>query len=136
MNTKRRGGGARRRGRLGALLGAALVAIAGFSSTAATQELTTLYSFTGGDGANPYSSLIANPAGNLYGTTNRGGAGCGWGCGTVFQLDTSGTLTVLHSFNGSDGEAPYAGLTADAAGTISTARPGAAATAGGARCSS
>jgi uncharacterized repeat protein (TIGR03803 family) len=110
-------GGVPRRARLGALLGAALVAVAGFSSTA-TAQLTTLHSFTGGDGANPYSSLIADPAGNLYGTTNRGGAGCGWGCGTVFQLDTSGTVTVLHSFNGSDGEAPYAGLTADAAGNL------------------
>ena len=34
-------------GRLGALLGAALVAVAGFSSTAEAQQLTTLYSFNG-----------------------------------------------------------------------------------------
>ena len=53
MNTKRRGGGGPRRGRLGALLGAALVAVAGFSRTAATQELTTLHSFTGDDGQIP-----------------------------------------------------------------------------------
>jgi hypothetical protein len=53
MNTKRRGGGGLRRGRLGALLGAALLAAMGFSITAAAQELTTLYSFTGGDGAIP-----------------------------------------------------------------------------------
>src|SRR6266436_7984698 len=73
MNTKRRGGEGPRRGRLGALLGAALVAVAGFSSTAAAQELTltTLHSFTGGgtgEGANPDAGLIAEPAGNLYGT--------------------------------------------------------------------
>src|SRR6516165_10537164 len=95
MNTKWCGEGGPRRGRLGALLGAALVAVAGFSSTAAAQQLTTLYSFTGsgsGDGANPQAGLIADPAGNLYGTTLNGGAG---GQGTVFQLDPSGNPTVL-----------------------------------------
>ena len=63
-------GGLPRTGRLEALLVAALVAAAGFSSTAAAQQLTTLYSFTGsgaGDGANPEASLIADPAGNFYG---------------------------------------------------------------------
>jgi uncharacterized repeat protein (TIGR03803 family) len=125
MNTKRRGGGRPRRGRLGTLLGAALIAAAGFSSTAAAQELTTLYSFTGtgsGDGAYPNAGLIADPAGNLYGTTQVGGAdpSCNQapGCGTVFQLTPSATLTVLHSFTGSDGEQPFAGLIADAAGNL------------------
>jgi uncharacterized repeat protein (TIGR03803 family) len=116
MNTKRRHGGGPRRGRLGALLGAALVAVAGFSSTVAAQELTTLYSFTGDDGAHPQSSLIADPAGNLYGTTAGGGVS---GQGTVFQLDSSGTPTVLYSFTGgSDGGTPVAGLIADAAGNL------------------
>src|SRR6266852_4428472 len=108
-------GGLPRRGRLGALLRAALVTAAGFSSTAAAQELTTLYSFTGDDGAVPEAGLIADAAGNLYGTTNRGGAG---GRGTVFQLAPHGTLTVLHSFTGSDGATPFAGLIADAAGNL------------------
>src|ERR1700730_14498130 len=91
-------GGLPRRGRLGALLGAALVAVAGFSSTAATQELTltTLHSFTGDDGAHPQADLIADPAGNLYGATPSGGA---VGQGTVFRLDSSGTLT-FYSFTG------------------------------------
>ena len=43
-------------GRLRMLLGAALVAVAGFSSTSAAQQPTTLYSFTGsgaGDGQIP-----------------------------------------------------------------------------------
>jgi uncharacterized repeat protein (TIGR03803 family) len=111
-------GGGPRRDRLGALLGAALVAVAGFSSIAAAQELTTLYSFTGGgtgDGANPSAGLIADPAGNLYGTTLNGGAG---GQGTVFQLDPSGNLTVLYSFAGGDGSHPRAVLIADAAGNL------------------
>jgi len=96
-----------------------LVAVAGFSSTAAAQQLTTLYSFTGsgaGDGANPEAGLIADPAGNLYGTTHSGGDG---GYGTVFRLDPSGTLTVLHNFTGdSDGRYPDGGLIADAAGNL------------------
>src|SRR3984893_15191341 len=100
MTTKRRGEGEFPRGRLGALLGAALVAVACFSSAAAAQELTPLYSFTGSDGAYPHAGLIADPAGNLYGTTWGGGTS---GQGTIFQLDPSGNLTVLYSFAGGDG---------------------------------
>ena len=130
------GGVPPRRGRLGALLSAALLAVAGFSSTVAAQELTTLYPFTGtgsGDGAYPNAGLIADPAGNLYGTTQVGGAdpSCNQapGCGTVFQLTASGTLTVLHSFTGSDGASPEAGLLADAAGNLyGTTHSGGAAT--------
>ncbi|MGH6841232.1 MAG: choice-of-anchor tandem repeat GloVer-containing protein, partial [Methylocella sp.] len=56
---------------------------------------TVLYSFKGGsDGSNPYSGLIADSGGNLYGTTELGGApgsGCGgFGCGTVFKLTGTG----------------------------------------------
>jgi uncharacterized repeat protein (TIGR03803 family) len=116
MNTKSRTGGGPRRGRLGALLGAALVSIAGFSSTSAAHELIPLYSFTGDDGAHPQADLIADPAGNLYGTTPSGGV---VGQGTVFRLDSSGSLTVLYNFTGgSDGAAPVAGLIADAAGNL------------------
>src|SRR5215471_2495044 len=71
----------------GALRLAALLAAACFSTGAVAQQLTTLYSFTGGDGANPAAGLMADPAGNLYGTTLNGGAS---GQGTVFQLDPSG----------------------------------------------
>jgi uncharacterized repeat protein (TIGR03803 family) len=45
---------------------------------------TVLHSFTGGaDGANPEAGLVWDAQGNLYGTTNDGGA---YGCGTVFKL--------------------------------------------------
>jgi hypothetical protein len=44
-----------RRSGLGLMLGAALVAVGGFSSGTAAQTLTTLYSFAGlPDGANPF----------------------------------------------------------------------------------
>jgi uncharacterized repeat protein (TIGR03803 family) len=80
-------------------------------------KLTLLHSFAGmPDGQNPYSRLIRDPAGNLYGTTFYGGSS---GYGTVFKLDTAGTLTVLHSFNYSpDGAHPIAGLILDKAGNL------------------
>jgi uncharacterized repeat protein (TIGR03803 family) len=79
--------------------------------------LNVLHSFTGGtDGAYPEAGLIADMAGNLYGTTGGGGAA---GQGTVFQLTPSGALNVLHSFTGgSDGGRPAADLIADAAGNL------------------
>jgi len=83
---------------------------------------TTLYSFTGGsDGANPTGGVIHDAAGNLYGVAFSGGPSCGiaGGCGTVFELSPSGTLTVLHSFTGPpDGQNPSAGLIRDAAGDL------------------
>ena len=84
---------------------------------------TVLYSFKArGDGAFPEAGLIADSAGNLYGTTEYGGAsGCagGAGCGTVFKLSPSGTETVLYSFTGgSDGGTPRAGLIADSSGNL------------------
>jgi len=75
------------------------------------------------DGGDPTAGLIADAAGNLYGTTLEGGAtgSCNrpYGCGTVFQLTPSGALTVLHTFTGgSDGAHPEAGLIANAAGNL------------------
>src|SRR5580698_7580810 len=51
--------------------------------------LTTLYSFSGSDGANPEARVIIGPDGNLYGTTVTGGA---YGQGTVFKLTPPATI--------------------------------------------
>jgi uncharacterized repeat protein (TIGR03803 family) len=48
--------------------------------------------------------LIQASDGNLYGVTPSGGT---FGAGTVFQISTNGLLTVLHSFQGSDGANPF-----------------------------
>src|ERR1700756_5147427 len=54
---------------------------------------TVLYSFTGGsDGRFPQAGLIADRSGNLYGTTQFGGA---TGNGVVFKITPGGTETVL-----------------------------------------
>jgi len=59
---------------------------------------------------------VLDAQGNLYGTTNRGGASY---YGTVFKLDTAGKETVLYSFTGgADGGYPYAGLVLDAQGNL------------------
>ena len=92
--------------------------------------LTTLYSFCSqgsypncGDGYYPYAGpLIQATDGNLYGTTRLGGGQgtgvCSGGCGTVFEITTGGTLTNLHSFDGTDGSFVEAGLVQDTDGSF------------------
>ncbi len=53
--------------------------------------------------------------GNLYGTTMTGGLSS---FGTIFEIDTAGTETILHSFGGSDGKIPLAGLVLDSTGNL------------------
>ena len=74
--------------------------------------LTTLHNFDLDDGANPYSSLLQASDGNLYGATYAGGVSgnCHPGCGTIFRITTSGTLTTLHSFSGAEGLGPSGGV--------------------------
>jgi uncharacterized repeat protein (TIGR03803 family) len=73
---------------------------------------TVLHSFgKPGDGAMPQAGLIQDASGNLYGTTQKGGA---YNFGTVFKVDTTGKETVLYSFaGGADGEYPLAALVGD-----------------------
>jgi uncharacterized repeat protein (TIGR03803 family) len=89
-----------------------------------------LYAFRGGkDGSSPIGALIHIQSA-FYGTTLTGGGSsrCGssnYGaadCGTVFKLAPSGsgyTESVLYRFKGgSDGGAPWAGLTAGSGGVL------------------
>jgi len=78
---------------------------------------TVLYSFTGGpDGGDPIDRVAADSAGNLYGTTYKGGA---YNYGVVFKLDPIGKETVLHTFSsGTDGGGPDGGVIRDSAGNL------------------
>jgi len=86
----------------------------GYSSTP-----ITLASFNGTNGSAPEAPLIMDAAGNLYGTTNQGGAN---DLGTVFEIAKTSTgysaVTTLVTFDRSNGAGPAAGLTLDSAGNL------------------
>jgi uncharacterized repeat protein (TIGR03803 family) len=66
------------------------------SQASQTQTFSVLYTFTGGkDGGTPYTELVLDPSGNLYGTTYEAGK---LGFGTVFRLGSTGALVVLDAF--------------------------------------
>jgi uncharacterized repeat protein (TIGR03803 family) len=78
------------------------------------QTFTTLHSFDGTDGQNPYSGLVQATNGDLYGTTQTGADNCvayGFanGCGAVYRITPSDTLTP-YSLDGANGAIAYAGL--------------------------
>jgi len=59
------------------------------------QTFTTLHSFDGTDGSEPVAGFVQGADGNLYGTTEIGGAN---NTGTIFKITPSGTLTTLYGF--------------------------------------
>ncbi|HEY3637906.1 MAG TPA: choice-of-anchor tandem repeat GloVer-containing protein [Rhizomicrobium sp.] len=87
---------------------------------------TVLYSFSGvKDGAGPYSGLVMDGGGNLYGTTTLGGGSinCPGGCGAVYELSPVGNGTwkekVIWSFKGGGGgNTPSSTLYMDSAGNL------------------
>lgn len=91
------------------------------TSAGGTWTEQTLYTFSGGDGGAPLTTLVLGPRGELYGTTYYGGgsANCSLfgtvvvGCGIVFELEPpvlpggNWTETVLYAFTGArDGGYP------------------------------
>ena len=120
------------------------IGLAWVSSGVSAQTLNTLVTFNGTDGSSPAGSgsLIADAAGNLYGTTHNGGAfpaagaDCPFGpaaagCGTVFKIAKTATgyattPTTLYNFCSqstttitcADGATPSAGLIFDANGNL------------------
>lgn len=79
-----------------------------------------LHSFKGGtsDGSRPYSAVLLDGEGSLYGTTYGGGTS---GVGTLYKIRSDGTaFQLLRSFKGgtNDGSRPYSALIAGSGGTL------------------
>jgi len=112
---------------IGCVAAAALAATTGIA-VAGTKRFSVLYSFCQqkkcADGALPNGPLVADSAGNLYGTTSNGGStNCFDGCGTVFRLAPDGTETVLYAFCSKDtacpdGKNPISPLILDSSGNL------------------
>ena len=92
-----------------------------FELTNPTSHVTEsiLYSFPGrSSGSAPYTGVIFDSEGNLYGTASFGGSG---GDGTIFSLkNVNGqwTESVLNTFNGSNGSEPIGNIVFGAAGEL------------------
>ena len=111
-----------------------LTMILAISASASSPSEKNIYNFQwGNDGADPSGDLVADSAGNLYGTTIAGGGATACqnggtqveGCGTIFELSppTAGhgtwTETVLYRFQGgTDGSYPNSGLVLDSSGNL------------------
>jgi uncharacterized repeat protein (TIGR03803 family) len=97
-----------------------------FEVKAGSGTITTLASFNGANGANPSGGLFEDSSGNLFGTTESGGAA---NDGVVFEVQVgSGTITTLASFNGANGAGANGSLIEDNSGNLfgTTASGGAA----------
>ena len=87
-----------------------------FEIAAGSTTITTLASFNGTNGEYPYGSVVVDSSGNLFGTTDMGGAR---NEGTVFEIAAgSTTITTLASFNGTNGAYPHSGVVEDSSGNL------------------
>ena len=123
----------------GRLIGLAAIAAVGFLAPAHALTFSTIYTFCAGgsctsdEGTKPAAGVIVDASGNVFGTTQLGGAN---GYGTVFKLTPNGsggyTRTTIYSFCSNtpttctDGGQPEAGLILDVHGNLygTTARYG------------
>jgi uncharacterized repeat protein (TIGR03803 family) len=99
-----------------ALLLLVFAVLLGAAASAQTQSVLHNFCASAGctDGNRPYAGLVPDQQGNLYGTTEQGGAQIGdYGTGVVFKLTPGGKETV-YTFcaqtDCTDGEWPIAGL--------------------------
>ncbi|HEY3856554.1 MAG TPA: choice-of-anchor tandem repeat GloVer-containing protein, partial [Verrucomicrobiae bacterium] len=81
-----------------------------------SRPVTIEYAFGGFDGGHPVAGLALGGDGNLYGTTEYGGAN---ELGTVYRLNSSGQLSTVVSFGGlNNGAGPQSSLLAGSDGSL------------------
>jgi uncharacterized repeat protein (TIGR03803 family) len=68
----------------------------------------TLYNFDGTHGCQPLAPLVLGNDGNFYGTSLQGGNNPT--LGAIFKITPAGSVTLLHSFDGTHGFGAYAPL--------------------------
>jgi uncharacterized repeat protein (TIGR03803 family) len=107
------------------LVSALIVAIVVFSAVhAQSQVFHLIHSFasTLGDGNEPNAGLVADAAGNFYGTTWSGGHSMNCpngGCGSIFERFSNGGFGLIYSFTGgNDGSNPAADLIVGSNGNL------------------
>lgn len=90
-----------------------------FELNPSSKVFTIIHTFQYSDGYGPSGNLILDSKGDIYGTNQQGGT---YNQGTVYELSPNGSggynVTVLHSFNGSQGEGPFGGLSVDSNGNL------------------
>jgi uncharacterized repeat protein (TIGR03803 family) len=93
-------------------------AVSRFGATHAPSSYTILHDFAGApnDGSASGAEVTLDASGNIYGTTDGGGANSD---GTIFKLATGGGESLLHSFGGSgDGSTPDGAVTIESNGDM------------------
>src|ERR1700730_16351174 len=107
-----------------------VISIAAGGAAVAGSNEVVIHRFGGPGGARPFSGLVADGSGNLFGTTYYGGQFTGLcvdGCGTVFELSKSPSggwsESVIHAFTtdsdfDTDGVHPWGGVVVDGAGDV------------------
>ncbi len=87
-----------------------------FEIAQGTTSITTVAAFNNTNGLDPFAGVTLDSGGNLYGTTEAGGAS---NDGTVFEVARgTGSITTIVSFNGTNGAEPQAGITLDPSGDL------------------
>ncbi|MGA8764060.1 MAG: choice-of-anchor tandem repeat GloVer-containing protein [Candidatus Sulfotelmatobacter sp.] len=115
--------------RLGAGAIFCMVVLLSIGAWASGPTFKVIYTFQGypTDGSAPWDvgTLLRDAVGNIYGTTRDGGSiDCnGTTGGTLFELSSSGTETVLHDFGqgvpcGQDGLVPQGAVAMDSSGNL------------------
>ena len=87
-----------------------------FEIARGSKVTTTLASFNGSNGWGPFAAVTLDASGNIRGTTSRGGTGDD---GTVFEIaHGSKAITVIASFDGTNGVLPNPGVVRDRSGNL------------------